>query len=115
MRQARYDYPMLRDLHAGDFNENGQGVMMSGRTFDRDVVVIVYRDAIGASFPKIASAAQCVSFVERNLDPFRGLVNRKLSDGKPAPSRPSRGRAGAGLFVEVDAFDVARAKRWLTP
>lgn len=84
MKQVRYDQPVLRDLNAAGFDENRQGVMMSGCTWDREVQVIVYLIAIKMTFPKVASAKQCISFVKRNLDQFRGLVNDKLLAGNTA-------------------------------
>lgn len=115
MKQVRYDQPMLRDLYASGFNENRQGVTLSGRTWDREVLVVIYLKAIKVVFPKIASIVQCVSFVERNLEPFRGLVKGKLIAGTATEFQVDPGWTETALLVEIDVSDLTRSKRWLTP
>ena len=106
---------MLRDLAAAGFNLARQGVMMSGRTHDHQVSVIVHRRAIEDSFPKIASASQCIAFVERNLDPFRGIVNAKLKAGKMIEFSVGQGWPDKALFVELTSSDLTQSRRWLAP
>jgi hypothetical protein len=106
---------MLRDLASSGFDVARQGVMMSGRTRDHQISVIVERHAIEASFPRIASKLQCVAFVERNLEPFRGIVNGKLKAGKMIEFVIEHGWPDRALFVEVTTSDITRSKRWLVP
>jgi hypothetical protein len=106
---------MLRDLASTGFNADRQGVMMSGRTRDHQISVIVGRRAIEESFPKIASKLQCVAFVERNLEPFRGIVNGKLKAGRMTEFAIEHGWPDRALFVEVTNSDIAQSRRWLVP
>jgi len=115
MSHARYSDPPLRDLGADGFNEIRQGVMMSGYTWDRDVLVVVHANAITTAFPKNNSVELCVSFVERNLDAFRGLVNSKLTSGNTEDFGIDGVRRRAGFLVEIDFADLARSRRWLAP
>ena len=115
MRTARHSHQLLRDLGADGFNESRQGVMMSGYTLDRDVSVIIHAEAIRAAFPKNNSVPKCVSFVERNLDAFRGLVNGKLTSGNTEDFGSVGRQRRAGYLVEIDVADLVRSRRWLTP
>lgn len=115
MNQDRYNHPPLRDLGADGFNEVRQGVMMSGRTWERDVFVIVHANAIKKAFPKNRSIEQCVSFVERNLEIFRGLVNGKLISGNTEDCGLEGGWRRPGYLVEIDSADLMRCQRWLAP
>jgi hypothetical protein len=115
MRNARYSGPPLRELGADGFNESRQGVMMSGYTWDRDVSVIIHAEAIRMAFPKNNSAPKCLSFVERNLDAFRGLVNGKLTSGNTEDFGSVGRQRRAGYLVEIDVADLVRSRRWLTP
>ena len=115
MSHARYSYPPLRDLGADGFNEIRQGVMMSGHTWERDVLVVIHANAIKSAFPKNNSVEECVSFVERNLDAFRGLVNGKLTSGNTEDfGTVGRGSRG-GYMVEIELDDLVRSRRWLAP
>lgn len=115
MNQTRYSHPPLRDLGADGFNEIRQGVMLSGFTWDRDVLVLVHAKAIKTAFPKNRSVEQCVSFVERNLDAFRGLVNGKLTSGNAEDLAVDGGWRRGGWLVEIDFADLVRSRRWLAP
>jgi hypothetical protein len=106
---------MLRDLASAGFDVARQGVMMSGRTRDHQITVVVQRRAIEDSFPKIASQLQCVAFVERNLEPFRGIVNGKLKAGKTIEFAIEHGWPDRALFVELTSADIAQSRRWLVP
>jgi hypothetical protein len=115
MRNPRHSHPPLRDLEADGFNESRQGVMMYGYTWDRDVSVIVDAEAIRTAFPKNNSAPKCVSFVERNLDAFRGLVNGKLNSGNTEDFGTDARRSRGGYLVEIDLADLVRSRRWFAP
>jgi hypothetical protein len=115
MSRARYGGPQLRGLAADGFNENRQVVMMSGYAWERDVLVVVHANAIKTAFPKYCSGEQCVAFVERNLDAFRGLVNGKLAAGNMEDCEDDGRRRRSGYVVEIDFADLARSRRWLTP
>jgi len=115
VNHARYRYPPLRDLGADGFDEIRQGVLMSGYTLERDVLVVVHAKAIKAAFPKNRSVEQCVSFVERNLEAFRGLVNGKLTSGSMEDFDGDGRRRRAGCLVEIDFADLTRSRRWLAP
>jgi hypothetical protein len=111
----RYNHALLGALATDGFNEARQGVMMSGYTRDRDVIVLVHATAIRAAFPATGSDEQCVSFAERNVDPLCGLVNRKLTCGRTKDFGGNGRRRRAGCLVEIDIADLARSRRWLAP
>ena len=113
MRQVRLDGSSLRHMSSLGFNDVRQGAMMSGRTSEHDVVVIVYWAALRKWFPRIISSENCVAFVERNLEPLRGIVERKLVAGHSMHRPSGAGRRQAALFVEVGPIEIARSRRWL--
>jgi hypothetical protein len=115
MSHHQDSHPPLRDLGADGFNEVRQGVMMSGHTWERDVFVIVHANAIKKAFPKNRSIEQCVSFVERNLEILRGLVNGKLTSGNTEDCGLDGGWRRPGYLVEIDTADLIRSLRWLAP
>ncbi|MEO8669067.1 MAG: hypothetical protein ABI399_11165 [Bauldia sp.] len=106
---------MLRDLTSSGFDAARKGVVLSGRAERREVTVVVDRDAIESSFPKIGSALQCVAFVERNLVPFRDMANAKLRAGQSVTVPKSHDRPHGDLLVELTATDLLRSRRWMTP
>jgi hypothetical protein len=89
--------------------------MMRGDTWDRDVIVLIHARAIRKAFPIIASNEQYVSFAERNLDPLRGLVNRKLTCGNTKDFGVNDRRRRAGYLVEIGTEDLVSSRRWLAP
>ena len=105
----------LRHLTSAGFDAARQGVLLSGRAEHRNITVLVLRDAIEGSFPKIASTSQCATFVERNLIAFRDIAQAKLfaDDFVELPALP--GWPHADLLVEVTIPDLLRSRRWLTP
>lgn len=106
---------MLRDLTSAGFNAAHRGVVLSGRADHRRVTVVVQREAIEGSFPKIGSTLQCVAFVERNIDPVRDIANAKLRAGDGVEMPVSRGWPHADLLVELTMADLLRSRRWMTP
>jgi hypothetical protein len=113
MSAVRIDSPTLRHVSSLGFNVARQGAMISGRTPEHEVVVIVYWAALRRWFPLIASSEACVAFVERNLEPLRGIIERKLMSGKSTLVPSHSGRREAALFVEVGPAEIARSRRWL--
>jgi hypothetical protein len=89
--------------------------MMSGYTWDCDVSVIIHSTAITMAFPKNHSTQQCVSFVERNLDALRSVVNGKLASGNAEGDGVDGGRKRAACLIEIDCTDLQRSRRWLAP
>jgi hypothetical protein len=87
--------------------------MMSGRTREHEVVVIVYWAAIRRWFPRIISSEACVAFVEHNLEPLRSIVERELISGNSTHLPSRAGRREAALFVEIGPTEIARSRRWL--
>ena len=79
------------------------------------MLAIVYMKAITSVFPKLSSTIACTSFVERNLEALRGLVDRKLHVGESTEFQASGGWTDVAVFVEIDKADVIKAKRWLVP
>ena len=106
---------MLRDLAPAGFNAGREGVMMSGRTSEHQVTVLVQRKAIEKAFPKIASTSQCVAFVERNVDSLRAIVNGRLKAGTMIEFAINRGWPERAIFVELTGSNLTRSKRWFTP
>ena len=113
MSSARIDSSTLRYVSSLGFNVARQGAMISGRTREHEVVAIVYWAALRHWFPRIASSDACVAFVERNLEPLRGIVERKLISGNSTRLPSHAGRREAALFVEVGPVEIERSRRWL--
>jgi hypothetical protein len=113
MRAVRIDGSTLRYVSSLGFNVARQGAMISGRTGDHEIVVIVYWAAIRRWFPSIVSSEACVAFVERNLEPLRGIIERELISGKSTRLPSHAGRREAALFVELGPVEIERSRRWL--
>lgn len=113
MQPVRFEKSSLRHLLSLGFNDARQGAMISARTSEHEVVVIVYWAGLRQWFPRIISSEACVAFVERNLEPLRGIVERKLISGNSMHLPSSAGRRESALFVEVGPIDVARSRRWM--
>jgi hypothetical protein len=54
-----------------------------------------------------------VAFVERNLEPLRGIIERELISGKSTRLPSHAGRREAALFVELGPVEIERSRRWL--
>jgi hypothetical protein len=106
--------PAIGNLTSAGFDAGQQGVLLSGRTRNGEVLVVVHREGIEESFPGLASTSQCVSFVERNLASFRDIVNTKLSQGDIV-ALPATGGWHPEILVELTGIDVLRSRRWFTP
>ena len=70
MRQMRFDASPLRHVSSLGFNDARQGAMMSGRTSEHDVVVIVYWAALRKWFPRIISSEICAGQLRASNTPF---------------------------------------------
>jgi hypothetical protein len=105
---------MLRHLTTSGFDAFRQGVTLLGRTHQRNVLVVIYREAIEECFPKIGSTRQCIGFVERNLGPLRDMANVKLRTGV-FRDLPGQGAWQPDLLIELMPADLMRARRWMVP
>ncbi len=113
MSAVRIDSSTLRHVSSLGFNIARQGAMVSGRTREHDIMAIVYWAALKRWFPQIDCSDGCVAFVERNLEPLGGIIERKLISGNSTRLPPQPGRRDAVLFVEVGPVEIERSRRWL--